>query len=605
MSKIKKLPQNVINQIAAGEVVERPASVLKELVENSIDANATKIVVKLENAGKKLIEVTDNGVGMDKLDARSAFEQHSTSKISKTEDLQSISSLGFRGEALASISSVSKVTLYAKPRESDVPGVKVVTQAEKTTLMEETGAEEGVRISVEDLFGTVPARKKFLKGDPTEFKHITDTFIQLALSRSDIHFELYHNDKLVYILPESLDLKQRIFDIFKAGISENLTEVTYNSPTVRISGFVGHPSVSQNDSSKQFIFLNKRSIQERIVAKAVSTAFHTLIPREKYPVYFLFITIDPSKVDVNVHPRKQEVKFEDSQQIFISVKQAVESALQRDLQSELKEKVGIEQSSSDFPQKPRDFGTSHSIEGKKGQNSGFRGGNSEVLPLKPPPSSISESMKFSQALLENFRNDSEGQEFALNGEFIQIFNTYLLTTKGDKFLIIDQHAAAERISYEKLMEKYEKGEQVEQQKLLTAITVDLKPYQVQLLEENIENFEKFGFEIEEFGGSTFQITAIPAVFKDSDIEGLIEETLEMLAQVVKSSTPLEELIDKMLTSMACHGSIRAGQKLERSQAQYLISELLKCKEPYSCPHGRPIIWELPRYEIEKKFKRVK
>ncbi len=601
MANIKKLPQNVINQIAAGEVVERPASIVKELVENSIDAKATRIIVRIENAGKKLIEIIDNGVGMDKEDAVKAFEQHATSKITSTEDLGNIQTMGFRGEALASISSVSKVSLYTRPRNGS-ESIKVVAEAEKVDLAEESGAEEGARIVVENLFDFIPARKKFLKGDYTEFNHISNTFIDLALTRTDIHFELYHNGKEIFNLPTTTELKQRIFDLFGDVTASNLIDVHYNSPVLQISGLIGHPSVSQHFKDKQYVFLNNRPIQERTVNKAVQVGFNTFIAKDQYPIFFLYITIDPKKVDVNVHPRKQEVKFEDSQQIFGAVKRTVEEALQRSMKDELSRKIGetnITRNSFSG------FEPSSKSEGFKPSPS-LSNTNSGTTYVKPLPPSIQQSLNFSKMVLsESERSDPFNSEelSAETNDFSQVFDTYLIFDKQDKLFIMDQHAAAERINYEKLMEKHNLGENSEVQSLLAPVVIDLNLGQAETFKTYIEELGKLGFEIEEFGTNSFQVTSIPALLKDINIENLMRETVLMLSSDISSSDAIEEVTHKIIATLACHGSIRAGMKLSKEQGLYLINELKKCKNTYSCPHGRPIVWELTRTELEKKFKR--
>lgn len=591
MSKIIRLPQNLINKIAAGEVVERPASVIKELIENSIDAEASKITINIENAGKKLIEVIDNGTGMSKEDAEIAFEHHSTSKIKNLDDLENITTMGFRGEALSSIGAVSKVTLTTK-NNKDVTGTQIKIQNEKTTTIEEAGIGQGTDLKVEELFFNIPARLKFLKSDTTELKYIIQTFINLALSNSQIHFILSHNKKNLYNLPNVQNLKNRIFDLFGQNIADNLISIIYDSPILKINGFVGHPSIAKVQRNHQYVFLNKRPIQDALIAKAVYDGFESTIPRDRFPVLFIFIKIDPKEVDVNVHPRKTQVKFRNTNQIYLAVKNAVKTSLFKQLQSNVNKIPPFKQS-----YKIKESFVNGRLSDSKIDYKSYPKDKKDL---------VKQSLLFSAQLLSGSNDNTSivEKDTKIYKQPYQIFNNYLLYEYGEKLWIIDQHAAAERVSYEKLSSQYKK-ENIEGQKLLIPQTIELKYHDSIVLKSNIDQLSKVGIYVEEFGSNIFKINEVPTLLSKSNLQKLIEDIIEDMKSIdiKKESESLTELTKRIIETMACHHSIRAGMKLEIQEIYNLVKDLIKCRNPYSCPHGRPVIWELTKYQIDKKFDR--
>jgi DNA mismatch repair protein MutL len=626
---IIKLHQNLINKIAAGEVVERPASVLKELIENSIDAKATKITVNIEKAGIDLIEVIDNGGGMNREDAKLACQSHTTSKITAIQDLEEIATMGFRGEALASISSVSALTLVTKDGSSST-GTKVTADKKHKIILEEVSTNKGTKITVKRLFHNIPARKKFLKTESTEYKHILVTFINYALSFPGIHFILTHNNKSVYNLPSiakdsfNEELKIRINDLFGNKIASELVDIHYNAPGLQIFGFVGHPRIARSGRSYQLVFLNNRPINDKLITKAVYDAYHGLIPKNKYPIFFLFLKLDPAKVDINVHPRKSEVRFADTQTIFQAVKQAAKQSLLKFLKKDAEkalEKYPIKPVEAEDLQPSSESVQSPALSSASNQPSRDRADRQDLasLPTKskiqkrftPTQHQISGAISFTKELLNPKIFVGAEDLQPLSRKAFQLFNTYIVMEKNDKILFIDQHAAAERITYEKLLKQI-RNDRIETQQLLLSEVVELNKLEFQSLKENRENLSKLGIKLAIFGKSAFKVEEVPLLLVKSNIKELIADILSELQNTdnkaigtvgVENLQPLEKTQDHLIATMACHSSIRAGMSLKREEISDLVNKLLKCKNPYSCPHGRPIIWELSRNELEKNFKR--
>lgn len=591
---IIRLHQNLINKIAAGEVVERPASVVKELIENSIDAQAKQIDLNIENGGSKLIEVADNGIGMDIEDAKIACMSHTTSKIASVEDLDNINSMGFRGEALASIASVSKFTLQTKSNNEEV-GYLLFYKGGKKAKEEEISKNDGTSVRVEDLFYNTPARLKFLKTTNTEYKHILTVFINYALSYPKIHFTLNHNDKLIYNLPEvqkdsfNEELLSRSNDLFGSKLSDNMIPVTYRGPKLEISGIIGHPEMARSTRGKQILFINRRPINDRAISRAIYDAYTGLIPKNKYPVFILFLSLDPRNVDVNVHPRKSEVRFSEPSQIFQSAKTAARQTILKFLRKDTNRALS---DYSDFFNHKRDIQDRLPRESLK-----------QSSQLKAPKPTISQSLDFTRELLSN---DSPQNTIRpkQTGRSFQVFNSYIIIEKKDSLLVIDQHAAAERVTYEKLQQEI-RNSAVETQKLLIPETIDFDKSRFELLKEKRRELSKFGIDLVIFGKSAFKIDEVPLLIASANVEKLIRDIADYLDSDLdnRKVDSLRDLTEKIISTMACHTSIRAGMKLEREEIENLVKNLLECENPYSCPHGRKIIWEIERKDLEKKFGR--
>jgi len=602
MNNIQVLPNNIINQIAAGEVVERPASVLKELVENSLDANATDIKIYVEEGGLKGIKVIDDGVGMSAADARMAFLPHSTSKIKTLDDLENILTLGFRGEALASISSVSKVELITK-QSSELSGFRIQMTGGNIENEEEAGSADGTSIYIHEIFFNTPARRKFLKTPATEMRHIVKTLTDVALANPKIKFELYHNGKQLFNLPKANSLKERIRNLIGENFAKNGFEIYYDG-IIKVSGFVGLPQIATRRKSTQIIIVNGRPISNGTIIAAVKDAFHTAMPRELHPQFALNIKVDPTKVDVNVHPRKLEVRFSDQQSIFRAVKDAVRAGLEKSLQDSTNEKL------SDFsnpkPMVPQQFTAKSSSRG------------SYLDKQSSNPNSIKEALSFTQSILETSAQNPLSEEDTTNAHtemdrftqtqhstfpVFQLLNAYLITTNGNAIQIIDQHAAAERVTYERLMKQYE-NKDFETQSLLIPFELELNPQELLILAENIEYLRGFGLKIEEFGLNSYVLRQVPVEIKNADMNAFVKEMLADIAMAKGNErTQLEKHKERLLTTMACHSSVRVGDKMTQPEIEQLLQDLKNCEIPYSCPHGRPIIYEVPISELDRQFKR--
>ena len=587
---IKLLSPDLINKIAAGEVVERPASIVKELLENSIDAKANKIILKIESGGINLIEVSDDGIGMVEDDAKLAFVQHATSKIQSIDDLKMIYTLGFRGEALASIASVSELSIHTKTETSK----SVFAKTLNGKIITESGQSRnrGTTIKVTNLFDKIPARKKFLKSELTEYKNILNLFIRIALPHYNISFEFYNNSKLIHSLSKVDKLKDRVIQLFP-NLDNQLIPILFDDKGLQISGYIGHPESNRRDTSIQYIFVNNRSINDPIIAKAMKSGYGTNLMHNQYPIYFLNIRIDENKVDVNVHPRKSEIRFDNSKEMFRVVHNCVRNSLEKHLQSESKERLTPE-FTSNMPKQQVPTQFPKSIQGQPNRDFSDKKTNLNTQT----------SIDFTRNLLRTSNEVSQNIEpFETEPQVLQIFNTYFLLQHGDTLQFIDQHAADERINFERIEKMFKENKSLSSQKLLISEDLSITKQEQLLLLENKKLLSQLGFEFKINGNKT-ELSSIPEGVYSSDT---MKTFKEILASLDDSGEPIEKeensVLRGLIATIACHSSIRAGQKLESYQLKELFKQLLKCKQPYSCPHGRPIIWIINKAEIEKNFKR--
>ncbi len=632
MSKIKKLPQNLVNLIAAGEVVERPASALKEILENAIDAKSTKIVVRIENAGNQLIQVEDNGVGMDQADALMAFEQHATSKISTEEDLNKIYTLGFRGEALASISSVCQ-KLNIETKQENGQATKVTNSNGSLTQEESAKTSTGTILSVYGLFENIPARKKFLKNEATEFKHIAQTFINTAIPNLDIHFELWHNNKEIYKLTKVTNFKDRIFEIWGNTISKHIFEpVEYNSTGLKVTAFLGSTEVGRKSGDIQYVFVNNRCINNKTIYQAAVEGYRGFLHKDLKPTYFYFLQVDPAEVDVNIHPRKNEVRFNNNQLIFQAIYTITKKTLENSSKQALTQAINSEnnqsdnlykyesslnRSTSDTLTSPNTFTPVQKIASYMPKVASDPNSTSYLQKSYSKPT-VQDALSFTRMLIEKDSTTSSNSFTPENTEIVdtpltniqnlnplQVFNTYIVFEKGEDVIFVDQHAAAEKINFERLYKSYGA---IKTKPMLVPEIVSLKKFEKEELLSRKEELAKSGIIIDDFGSDTVQVLEIPEILEKLDVTNYIQEILNPSNEFSKTfnkdeynNLTYEAYI--LIATQACHGSIRAGQKLSIEEMKKILLDLLSLKNPYNCPHGRPVMWQLERSEIEKSFKR--
>ncbi|WP_350345045.1 DNA mismatch repair endonuclease MutL [Proteinivorax tanatarense] len=625
MKNINILPSSVANKIAAGEVVERPASIVKELVENSIDGQSSFIEVYVENGGKDKIEVVDNGIGITSKEISLAFKRHATSKIQSENDLDGINSLGFRGEALPSIAAVSKVEVLSKTAYEDT-GVKFKLEGGINEEILPAPANEGTRFLVNDLFFNTPARKKFLKTTATELGYITDIIGRFVLSNPDISFKLYHNDRRLLSSSGNGSLKQAIADVLGAATAENTLKVNSKSEKIDIQGYVVKPSITKSNRSGQFIFINNRIIKSKLLTKAIEDGYKTLLPQHRYPIAVLKLWLPPNIIDVNVHPSKQEVKFDNERTIYQCLKAAIDSALMdKPLVTEYKysklnksDKGSLTNSNSSKPtfshrnnnrlttennvteqlsylekltknnfSKDKEFHTDSSTV-HEGVNNDLST-KSEKLPTKP----ISKSKIQTPEIINPFFTSLQ-----ILGQFSQ---TYIICKDTDNIYLIDQHAAQEKIYYEKAISQL--GKQVSIQTVIPE-TIKLNGAQINIIEENNLTLKKLGFDIEVMDGNNIMIRGLPFfVNKTVSIQLMLDSLEEIFINDELSS--LKKFKDAVLALISCKGAIKANHKLTHEEMQSLLNQLSYTSNPYSCPHGRPTVVSLDKKSIEKMFKRVK
>ncbi len=606
MSKIHILPEDLVNKIAAGEVVERPASVVKELLDNAYDCAANQITVEIEDGGMKKIRVTDNGTGMDKADVELAFKSHATSKINQTDDLLNIKSYGFRGEALSSIASVSKVTLKSRMSGDDL-GNEIKIEGGNVIGITETGSPAGTTVTVEDLFYNIPARKEFIKSSQSEYKAILDIVEAHAIANPKIGLTLINNDKTIYSLPKDHLIEDRVRAILGNDVNDKLIPIFFEHPHVEIYGFTGKPELASERRKFQMIFVNKRAIENKSIAFAVKDAYSSLIPKNTYPPYVLFIDVQPNIVDVNVHPRKEEVKFSNEQLIFTSVKSAVKAALDR---------TNLVPGSSGSPSGFNDPFAPNPM------SSPFGGFNSPAQPrpfpsapmprpFARPVASAMAPQKPANSFWDSPFDDMPGGNGApkpfnnfSNRKVYQFHNLYLVTETESGIMIYDQHAVHERILYEKLKNKnaeINKDESV--QKLLQPVVINLSAKEAVTLEEFIEDLKAQGIELEEFGPNAYKITQVPASMAAKNIKNIFHEILEDLEndKEIKSA---DNKTEKILTYLSCRMAYKAGDNIPNEEAAALIDQLGDTEIQYTCPHGRPVKVEITLKELSKMFKRT-
>lgn len=597
--KLNKLPTELVNQIAAGEVVERPASIVKELVDNSIDAGASKIGIRIVNGGMDLVEISDNGIGIPQENLFSIFEAHTTSKISSLEDLNNLLTMGFRGEALSTIVSVSKVKLVSKYKDSDT-GNEISFKDFSNHQIKKAAREEGTVITVEKIFENVPARRKFLKSAQTEYRKILDILFPYFLIYPNISFVVNKDGKEVYNLPAISDSKagtiskERLSNLLKDSFLERMFKVFYNGNGIRISGFSAHPSDHQKKSGNQYIFVNKRPIWDNGIARAVYQGYDRYIPHGEKVPFFLNIDINPDLVDVNVHPRKEEVRFLNPFRVYSAVEEAI--------------KKSISSVTSYKAEAPRD------VFQPVTQNKEYK---SRDISFNPPnSSSVRDSMLFTKELLtqeggytQKMFDTQKEEPSSVQEEFssseprniYQIFNKYILLEFEDNTLwIVDQHAAAERITFEKITRGKDK---TDIQKMLVPIQVEMSDSELELVKEIKDIFDEIGFEIS-IEKNRLNISAVPLEFVKSDYKVMFDEIFALSDNAEDIKKEVERLKQDILATIACHGSVRSGQYLHKEEMLDLYRKLKECENAYSCPHGRPAVWKLTLSEIDKNFERT-
>lgn len=624
MSEIKVLDENLINKIAAGEVVERPSSIVKELVENSIDSGATEIVVEIEKGGIQEVKVIDNGKGIIKEDIPKAFLRHATSKIKTENDLFRITSLGFRGEALASIASVSEVEIITRTKTDDW-GYKAIVENGNVINIVDQGAPVGTTITVKNIFYNVPARLKFLKSETREQMYITDLMENFALSHPQIAFKYIANKKLIFLTKGDGNLKNVIYTLYGKNTYENLIEVNCSKETITLKGFIGNSKLEKSNRNYQSLFVNGRIIKNKTITAAIESAYKSMLSINKFPLYVLQLLINPEFIDVNVHPTKVEIKFEDEQKIFKEVYSCIKDAL---INKEYIPTVEINYSPGDINNAQSSTQTSFlndnenktfevsnlykTIEKNQSIFETVNDNNYNVNTYKQDienntnifdySSKISfeyASDNFSKPILNKY--DSESNNLLPKMTVIgQIHFMYIATESIDSFYLIDQHAAHERILYEKYFNEFN-DTGINKQILLTPYIIELSINEKDLVLQNIHLFNNLGFEIEDFGGTSISLRTIPNNFINKNYKEVIEE---LVANIQSYENDRLKSIDKIIYTLACKNAIKAGDKLNFKEMYSLIEQLRFCNNPFTCPHGRPTMIKFSYVDLEKKFKRI-
>ncbi len=653
MAVINILDRNTINQIAAGEVIERPASVVKELIENSIDAGATSVSCEIKGGGIDLIRITDNGSGIAEDDIRNAFLRHATSKIRDAADLTDVMSLGFRGEALASIAAVSEVELFTR-RKDDVDGFRYVISGGEEQCFENVGCPEGTTFIVRNLFGNVPVRRKFLKSAATEGSVISDLIEKIAISHPEVSIKFISNSRTVIFTTGSNSIRDIVYGIYGREITSSLLEVDHEDEQgITVRGFVAKPVVARSNRNLEHYFVNGRYIRNNAISKAIEEAFAPFLMMHKYPFTALHITVPADKMDVNVHPTKQEVRFERPDDIFTAVYRAVSETLRQtafipktvtpdvDSQKEARERILSDDSAQKAPEpfeKRRITGDAEK-ETSAAPSEAFRAAPAKTEEpeitgdIRSFTRTITESINEEKAVSPLPENETEFVQMVLEtnldlaGEnetpeirpetkeefkkgmtdgfklIGQIFNTYWIVELSDKLYMIDQHAAHEKVIYERLIREYN-ASSILTQNLSPAYIISLSAAECDIVEKHIEELEKLGFALESFGGREYSLSTVPVQLYKMDPEVLLHELIDSFGEdsvLLARQTPG---MNYRIATCACKAAVKGNTRISREEAEELIGQLLKLDNPFNCPHGRPVIISMTKYELERKFKRV-
>jgi DNA mismatch repair protein MutL len=612
MSRIKLLPEIVASQVAAGEVVERPASVVKELVENSIDAGASSIEIGIQRGGISRIRVVDDGCGMDRDDALLSLERHATSKIASAADLAAISTLGFRGEALPSIASVSRFRLTTR-EPGAVAGTEILVNGGRIETVRDGGEAPGTQVEVRSLFYNVPARRKFLRSEATETRNIEHQFFLQALAHPAIGFSLVRDEKVALQLPVTASLRDRIRDLYGAEFLNELLEISEREcQGVRVRGWIGRAGVSRQTRAQQFVFVNGRAIDSGILATALREGYHTALMRGQFPVTFLFVDLDSQDVDVNVHPAKREVRFRDPGRIREAIVEAVQRTLESgrvDWQRKFRPPApgGTTAVLSQIPP-PVQPSAPSSFE-RMGRDSArpstSLSPDQPALP-QPPMAGRGGSPNRARAIEVNHpyltpepgAAPKDDQQFQIIGVLNRL---YVLMENSDGLVLVDQHAAHERILFEELRRRMEE-EGVPSQRMLLPQIFSLPPRDAEWVERNVATLQKMGIGIEGFGAHSFRVDTLPAFLEIADATDFLRRVIDELKTTSRSSSPLR-LGEDMIAKTVCRHAVKANDPLRYPEIEKLIRDLLACDLPYCCPHGRPTMIQISHAELEKKFGR--
>ncbi len=645
MAHITVLDQNTINKIAAGEVIERPASVVKELLENAIDAKATAVTVEIRDGGISFIRVTDNGSGIPKEEVPTAFLRHSTSKIQSVEDLFTVSSLGFRGEALSSIAAVAKVELITKTPEQ-ISGTRYQIEGGKERTLEEIGAPEGTTFLVRDLFYNTPARQKFLKTAQTEGAHVASLVEKIAMSHPEVSVRLIQNNQNKLHTSGNHNLKDMIYTVFGREIAANLLPVEHEEEIFSIRGFAGKPVIARSNRNFENYFINGRYVKSSLVAKAIEEAYRPFLMQHKYPFVLLHLKIEPEYLDVNVHPTKMELRFREEEEIYKKIYEAVSRALaQKELipQVSLDKKKDIDEEKREEKRAPhpepfevrRKQEAEKKLAQERAQNQdvvyenkavygriaesspswldeesvpqkpvstqkmeGLAGKAKELETAAPPPNHTLPKEKQLDLFEEKLLEPQSRKRHKLIG---QLFDTYWLVEFDQNLYIIDQHAAHEKVLYEKTMASL-KTREFTSQMVSPPVILTLSGQEKRLLEKYKTYFTEIGFELEPFGDREYAIRAIPDNLFSIAKKELFMEMLDNLSDDILKGSP--DLIYEKVASMSCKAAVKGNHSMSAMEADHLIDQLLQLENPYACPHGRPTIISMSKYELEKKFKRI-
>ncbi len=624
MPIIHRLSQSIINKIAAGEVIERPASVVKELMENSVDAGASRIDVSVEKGGIDLIRVADNGRGMEPEDLPLAVASHATSKLATAEDLFRVETMGFRGEAVASMGEVSHLILRSRP-PGQTAGAQIEVRGGAVSDVEPCGCSPGTVLEIRDLFFNTPVRRKFMRSTQTEFGHVSEAFARIAMANPRVHCVLRHNNREIYDLPGGITVLDRISRLFGRDIAEKLIWVESCNGTARISGFAGHPSISRGNARMQYLFLNGRYIRDRSLQHALREAYRGLLTVGRQPIAFLTLNIPPEEVDVNVHPTKLEVRFQDSGRLYSQLLATLRTSfLSTDLDTRIdagsrpdpsgddsgsassdlaewaRNELGAraamprhpsEEPSREWPEQPHlDFSTNPAARAPL-----------EFNTIRRDAFGIGTSARCVRGAASATAAPPAGP-FPARSRAVQIHNRYLVTESDDGVLVIDQHALHERILFERLKGSFDARE-VEIQILLVPRTVDLGAMEYAAVIENRELLEEIGLTVEPFGGDTVSITGYPALSQHADPCEILRAVLDRLLQD-QGRVAKYDIIESMLHSMACKAAIKAGDPLEPAEIEALLEQRDLVRDTHHCPHGRPTALVFTREELDKQFKRT-